>query len=60
MFYLLTKLLYMDLLDLLLYVLFTNQITIYRPTRFTFFYIVYNREAILPIKIRFLTWRILR
>jgi hypothetical protein len=31
--------------------LFTNRVTIYRLTRFTLFYIVYSREAILLVEI---------
>jgi hypothetical protein len=45
--------------DLLPYILFTNRVTIYKPTGFTPFYIVYSREAVLPIETRFPTWRIL-
>jgi hypothetical protein len=45
--------------DLLPYVLFTNRVIIYRLTRFTPFYMIYSREAVLPIETRFLTWRTL-
>ena len=38
----------------LVVVLFTDQTTMYRPTRYTPFYIVYRQEPILPIKLRFL------
>jgi hypothetical protein len=41
-------------------VLLANRTTIHTPTRHTPFYIVYNREAILPIETRYPTWRILK
>jgi CRISPR/Cas system-associated endoribonuclease Cas2 len=39
----------------LVVVLFTDQTTVYRPTRYTPFYIVYGREPILLVESRFPT-----
>ena len=40
-------------------VLFVRRITIYGPTGHTPFYIVYGREAVLPVETKFPTWRTL-
>jgi hypothetical protein len=45
--------------DLLPYVLFADRVTVHGPTGFTPFYMVYGREAVLPVETRFPTWRTL-
>lgn len=40
-------------------VLFADRTTIHRPTGCTPFYMVYGREAVLPVETRFPTWRTL-
>jgi hypothetical protein len=38
-------------------VLFADRTIVYGPTGYTPFYIVYGREPILLVELRFLTWR---
>ena len=45
--------------DLLPYVLFADRVTVHGPTGFTPFYMVYGREAVLPVETQFPTWRTL-
>jgi hypothetical protein len=45
--------------DLLPWVLFADRTTVHGPTGFTPFYMVYGREAVLPVETRFPTWRTL-
>jgi len=40
-------------------VLFADQTSIHQPTRRTPFWVVYGREAVLPIELKFRTWRVL-
>lgn len=40
-------------------VLFANRTSIHQPTGKTPFWVVYGREAVLPIELKFRTWRIL-
>ncbi len=48
-----------DQVDNLLVILFVERTTVYRPTGYTPFYMVYRQEPILPIKSRFLIQRTL-
>jgi len=41
------------------WVLFADRTTIHRPTGFTPFYMVYGREAVLPVETKYPTWRTL-
>ena len=45
--------------DLLNWVLFADRTTVHGPTGFTPFYMVYGREAVLPVETRYPTWRTL-
>ncbi|KUJ23665.1 uncharacterized protein LY89DRAFT_556713, partial [Mollisia scopiformis] len=40
-------------------VFFAERTTVHKPTGYTPFYMVYGREAVLPIETEFSTWRTL-
>jgi hypothetical protein len=40
-------------------VLFVDYTSVHQPTRKTPFWVVYRQEAVLPIELKFQTWRIL-